>query len=216
MIAALFVDPRGAYANLSDVEVWDEKRDARLYAGPWPVVAHPPCARWCRLAGLVQKRWGHKKGDDGGCFASAPESVRRFGGVPEHPAWSEAFLAHGLGEPRPGAGWQGTLDGGAVCHVEQWHYGHRAKKATWLYALGCELPALTWTATQDNAVTAYVTDGGGDATRRGRKRAPALVSWCGNNVSAFEDRPRLGKKEAAASPPAFRDILLDMARSVRR
>src|SRR6266542_1132660 len=53
-VAALYVDPNGVYASLPDVEVWDEARDARLYAGPWPVVAHPPCARWCRLAGFVE------------------------------------------------------------------------------------------------------------------------------------------------------------------
>lgn len=67
MIAALFVDPRGCYANLPGVELWDEARDARLYQGPHPVVAHPPCTRWCRLAGLVEARWGYKRGEDGGC-----------------------------------------------------------------------------------------------------------------------------------------------------
>lgn len=229
MIAALFVETGGAYFGLEGVDPWDSKRDARLYAGPHPVVAHPPCSRWCRLAGLVQARWGHKKGDDGGCFASALASVRAFGGVLEHPAWSEAFVAHGLGEPSPGSGWQSTLDGGAVTHLEQWHYGHRAKKATWLYAFGiAELPAMRWGFTPDNDVTAYVTDGGGDVKRRAahpvrlrdsakreRARQGALISWCGNNVSAFEDRPRLGKKEACATPTAFRDALIDIARRAR-
>lgn len=214
MIAALFVAKGGVYFGLPDVEPWDESRDARTYAGPWSVVAHPPCSRWCRLAGLVEKRWGYKKGDDGGAFASALASVRRFGGVLEHPAWSDAFMAHGLGTPR-GGGWQRTLCGGAVTHIEQWHYGHRAKKATWLYAFGCELPALIWGMTPDNAVTAYVTDGGGDVKRRKAARPPALISWCGNHVASGENRPRLGAKEASATPLAFRDVLLSIARSAR-
>lgn len=53
MIAALYVERDGVYYGLPGVDPWDEERDARTYAGPWPVVAHPPCARWCRLAGLV-------------------------------------------------------------------------------------------------------------------------------------------------------------------
>jgi hypothetical protein len=80
VIAALFVDPKGCYADLPGVDVWDEARDARLYPGPYPVVAHPPCSRWCRLAGLVEAQWGHRRGDDGGCFASALASVRKWGG----------------------------------------------------------------------------------------------------------------------------------------
>ena len=77
MIAALYVDPKGVYAGLPDVEVWDEARDGRLYAGPWPVVAHPPCARWGRFwfGGPEWIKLHPRKvmGDDGGC--------RRFPGL---------------------------------------------------------------------------------------------------------------------------------------
>lgn len=194
VIAALFVEPRGCYADVPGVDLWDAERDARLYAGPWPVVAHPPCSRWCQLAGLVQARWGHKKGDDGGCFASALESVRRWGGVLEHPAYTAAFPAHGLPAPDRRGGWQRTLCGGAVCHVEQGRYGHRARKATWLYAHGVDLPEMRW------------------GYEKGDGQRP-LVSWCGNRVPLDGKRDRLGKREALATPQEFRDALLEIAGS---
>lgn len=103
-VAALFVEAWGAYYNIPDVDPWDISRDARLYEGPYPVVAHPPCTRWCQLAGLVEKRWGYKKGEDDGCFASALASVRKFGGVLEHPAFSHAWKAFGIGRPKTGGG----------------------------------------------------------------------------------------------------------------
>ena len=133
-IAALFVETGGHYFGLKGVDPWDVTRDARNYAGPWPVVAHPPCSRWCRLAGLVEARWGHKRGDDGGCFASALASVRRWGGVLEHPAYSDAWDAFDLPTPPTGGGWVRGICGGWSCYVEQARYGHDAKKATWLYA----------------------------------------------------------------------------------
>ncbi len=37
-VSALFVSPRGPYPGLV-ADIWDEKRDARLYTGPNPVVA---------------------------------------------------------------------------------------------------------------------------------------------------------------------------------
>lgn len=195
MIAALFVERGGCYYGLEDVDPWPLERDARLYAGPWPVVCHSPCSRWCQLAGLVQARWGHKKGDDGGCFASALESVRKWGGVLEHPAYSRAWDAYGLPKPKTG-GWHRELWGdGAVAHVEQIHYGHRARKATWLYAVAPVLPRLRWARARD-----------GDGA--------ALVSWCGYSKTATEARARISKKAASASPLEFRDVLLDIARSV--
>lgn len=185
-IAALYVQKGGAYWNLDGVDPWDEERDARLYDGPWPVVAHPPCSRWCRLAGLVEARWGHKRGEDGGCFAAALAAVRKFGGVLEHPAYSDAWAAFSLPTPFPGGGWQRGLCGGWSAHVEQVRYGHAAKKATWLYAFGVELPSLRWGSDPD-------------------QKSTALVSWCGNHVSSGETRPRLGKKAASATPPNSRN-----------
>lgn len=197
MIAALYVATGGCYFGLPDVDPWDEPRDARKYAGPWPVVAHPPCQRWCRLAGLVEARWGYKRGDDGGTFASALAAVRRWGGVLEHPAYSDAWAAHGLTRPRPGGGWHRDISGGWSAHVEQRHYGHKAKKATWLYAYGVDrLPSLRRGAIPD-------------AT----EKAPALVSWCANRVASGERRPRLGHKAASATPVEFRDLLLSIART---
>lgn len=197
MIAALYVERTGVYAGLDGVDLWDESRDARLYAGPWPVVAHPPCSRWCRLAGLVEARWGHKKGDDGGTFAAALKSVRAFGGVLEHPAYSDAWRAFGLPTPKRHGGWFGNERIGYVTHVEQNPYGHPAKKATWLYAFGCELPRLKWGSDLDT-------------------RSKALVSWCGNHVSSGEVRPRVGKKSASLTPIEFRDVLIAMAQSVEQ
>jgi len=195
-VAALYVQRGGAYYGLEGVDPWDEQRDARLYAGPHPVVAHPPCSRWCRLAGLVEARWGHKRGDDGGCFAAALASVRAWGGVLEHPAYSDAWAAFDLPAPPQHGGWVRGFCGGWACHVEQVKYGHPAKKATWLYAFDVDLPALLWGSTADGAST-------------------ALVSWCGNRTRADEKRPRVGKAQASKSPPAFRDLLLSMARTAR-
>ena len=194
MIAALFVQRGGVYYGIPDVDPWPESRDARLYPGPWPVVAHPPCSRWCRLAGLVEARWGHRRGEDGGCFASALASVRRWGGVLEHPAYSDAWAAFDLPRPPSSGGWVRGFDGGWTCQVEQGRYGHAAKKSTWLYAHGVrDLPTLHWGSIPD--------------------RYPSLVSRCRNH-SPEDTRPRIGNREASATPPAFRDLLLDLARSV--
>lgn len=196
MIAALYVEKGGVYYGLPDVDPWDEERDARLYAGPHPVVAHPPCARWCRLAGLVEARWGHKRGEDGGCFAAALAAVRKWGGVLEHPAYSDAWAAFDLPRPSRYGGWHRGICGGWSAHVEQGRYGHPAKKATWLYAFGVDLlPALAWGFDPD-------------------QRSKALVSWCGNYTDKFDKRPRVGKAVAARTPDAFRAVLINMALGV--
>jgi hypothetical protein len=146
MVDVIFAEKNGTYADVPNLDIWDIKRDARLYAGGGPVVAHPPCARWCLLASLVEARYGHKKGDDGGCFTSALATVRRVGGVLEHPAYSAAWEAFGLNRPPSRGGWVTADDlGGWTCQVDQSRYGHKARKSTWLLVYGAPaLPELRW------------------------------------------------------------------------
>lgn len=187
-VAALYVQEGGIYFGLPDVEPWDERRDALTYEGPYPVVAHPPCARWGRMAEVAFGRpTGGRLGDDGGRFQAALASVREWGGVLEHPEASKAFDHFTLGHPQPGT-WQRTLCGGWVTEVEQGHYGHRTRKATWLYAVRTCLPKLP---AGSSAPEGYVP-----------------------NASKGEAFTRLSRKQRAATPLAFRDMLLNMARSV--
>jgi hypothetical protein len=150
-VAALYVATNGCYFGLDDVEPWDAARDARLYEGPHPVVAHPPCERWGRYwyGGPMLHAQGRRKqkGDDDGCFAHALRAVKAYGGVLEHPAATHAWRAFNIVAPPSEGGWvpAGIFHPGAfTCHVEQGHYGHRARKATWLFAVASNLPTLTW------------------------------------------------------------------------
>jgi hypothetical protein len=206
MIAALYVEEGGAYYGLDGVDPWPEARDARLYAGPWPVVAHPPCARWSRLAGFTEARFGYKRGEDGGCFAAALASVREFGGVIEHPAYTAAWKRYELPKPITYLGWTLAFDGGASCYVEQGRYGLPVKKATWLYAYGVELPELEWGFTPDAHGDEPNSEWGGLDNWRDRWTKSGRLG---------DDHFNSGLRSTSTTPPAFRDVLLDMARSAQ-
>lgn len=212
MIAALFVATGGVYYGLPDVDPWDQARDARLYTGPWPVVAHPPCERWGRYwNGGPSAKTPRELGADDGCFAAALRAVRIWGGVLEHPEASHAWRKHDLIPPKRGGGWS-LADGigsdagfmpGWTCCVEQGHYGHPARKATWLYACGVELPRLQW------------------GPARGRRRLEEGFHSKESARAARRDpnwkpRNRLSSYECLATPILFRDLLLDMARSAQQ
>lgn len=200
MIAALYVVKDGCYYGLPDVDPWDKARDARLYAGPWPIVAHPPCERWGRYWGGSPTTWPRKiLGADDGCFASALAAVRRFGGVLEHPEGSHAWRAFQLAMPfRDGAWINADLEGGWTCCVEQGAYGHRARKRTWLYALGVTLPSLKWGRADGDFVR--LEDGFHSAEER---RRAIKTGAC----------QRLSAGQRAATPLPFRDLLLSIART---
>lgn len=205
MIAALYVEKDGAYFGLDGVDPWDEQRDARKYAGPWPVVAHPPCQRWGKLwAGqpLWIKRTGERKvkGDDGGCFKHALYVVRKCGGVLEHPKDSHAWPYFGLNKPPQKGGWvSADFYGGWTCCVEQGRYGHYARKPTWLLAYGCDLPELDWGISEPKFPEWAIEKHG----LAWCKRAGELAFMGGGTDSS----PRIG------TPPAFKQLLIDMARS---
>lgn len=188
-VSALYVDPRGPYPKLV-ADWWDEKRDARNYAGPNPVVAHPPCQLWTNLAGVNFKRHGgphNRPGNDAGCFDAALCSVLRWGGVLEHPAGSYAWSTFGLETPRAGC-WLGGAKGW-TCEIWQSAYGHRARKRTWLFYSGAVSPfALDWS------------------------RFP------GTHQCGWFDRakPTLGKRESSATPQLLAEWLIELAAQAKR
>lgn len=188
-VAALYVDDaRTPYATIAGVEAWGEARDATSYEGPWPVVAHPPCGPWSRLAHLC----GPALRAQSSLALLAVEQVRRWGGVLEHPSHSKLWAACQL--PPPG----GIPDshGGFTVAVEQWWWGHRAVKPTWLYVVGASLPPVP------PAVGVRPPSGGAAA----RRRDPALRSML----------ERLPKTQRHLTPPSFAAWLVSAAESVRR
>ena len=214
MIAVLFADPGGVYGRLDlalplgelaplgeTLDVWAPPRDARDYADEHPVVAHPPCAAWCRLAGLREAVHGLRRGQDGGCFEAALAAVRRCGGVLEHPAYSGAWKHFGLPRPDRAGGWSDPDEHrGRSCHVEQGLYGFPTPKPTWLYAVAGELPELRW-GRSGPASARWDTPQmiGGLYGQRPRKGV------------AVDSRPRIRGRAASATPPAFARELLRIA-----
>jgi hypothetical protein len=198
-VSALFVDHAGSYADAVGVDLWPAERDARRYPGSLPVIAHPPCERWGRYwHGSPRKPHQYQLGDDGGCFAAALAAVRQWGGVLEHPAYSFAFKHFRLPHPPSEGGWLITFDGW-VCHVEQGHYGHIARKATWLYVVSQERPAdLIWGPSEQRLPQIALERHGYEKARR-----TGVMAYVGG-----KDKKRI----RSATPPAFRDVLLSLAR----
>lgn len=196
-IAALFVLSDGPYSELKNVDLWDKERDARLYSGPLPVVAHPPCERWGRYwSGGPSAKVKRKLGDDDGCFESALKSVRKFGGVLEHPEASHAFKKFGLPIPSWKGGWTTPDDyGGRSCCVAQGKYGHAARKMTWLYLVGTSYPELSWGPCKGGVRLDL-----GFHSAEERKRA-IKTGIC----------QRLSKRQRTVTPGPFRDLLIKLA-----
>ena len=190
VVAALFVQPDGCYSSDDRIDPWPEIRDARKYTGTLPVVAHPPCQLWGAMASVNYARWGgehNRPGNDKGCFKSAIDNVRRVGGVLEHPAKSKAFECYGIEKPK-GTGWSKSSCGGWVCEVWQSAYGHKANKATWLYYYGKRAPTdMIWDRPTGTHQVGY-------PDRRGKAR----------------NKPTLSKKEANATPEAFKEALINL------
>ncbi|MFZ1962021.1 MAG: hypothetical protein WAU78_00875 [Roseiarcus sp.] len=207
LIAALYVETGGVYFGVDGVDPWDEDRDARHYPGPYRVVAHPPCQRWGRFwHGSTRKPHQFQFGDDKGCFKAALAAVRCFGGVLEHPADSGAWNSpnhptrpgFGLPIPERGGGWTKPDEhGGRSCCVDQGHYGHKARKRTWLYAAGIRFPDLIWGACTQR-IPQWMIDRYGYAKAR---KIGVIAMEGGKDKQAKRSR----------SPIQFRDLLIEMS-----
>ena len=200
-ISALFVETDGCYFNLKGVEPWDRERDARLYSGPHPVIAHPPCQRWGRYwHGAPNKPHQYKLGTDEGCFGSALASVRAYGGVLEHPKDSNAWKFFGLTQPPHTGGWvKSDGYGGFTCCVEQGHYGHVSRKMTWLYVCHTKTPELAWGRSEQKIHPIALKKYGYEKARR-----IGMMAMIGG-----KDKTKLRN----ATPVEFRDLLISIAKT---
>jgi hypothetical protein len=197
-VAALYVDPRGPYPKMPGVECWDETRDARLYDGPHPVVAHPPCKNWSSLRHLATT-------NESDCGLIAFAQVRKFGGVLEQPNGSRLFEA--VAAPMPGRG--RCADVGETIEVEQVAWGHVARKKTWLYFVGIDRYLVLAGVKTGGTVTHWCSGfrSSTHATPKRYKQNGCAVPP-GIKVCSAQQRRR--------TPPLFAEWLVSLARSVRQ
>lgn len=193
IVAALYIDPRGPYPKMPGVDCWDESRDARKYDGPHPVVAHPPCGPWGKLAFC-------SKFQPKDCGPRAVEQVRKFGGVLEHPAGSHLFAAC--------AALPGELPdafGGRTIEVEQVRWGHVARKRTWLYLIGVH---DVGTMPPPRDPTHWCS-----GFRLSKRAAPASYKRTGCAVP--EGIKVCSAQQRRRTPVAFAEFLVSLARNSR-
>jgi len=170
-VAALFVRSDSIYKSMPGVDAWDIERDARGYAGPWPVVAHPPCRAWGQLRHMANPRPDEKQ-----LAIFAVSEVRRCGGVLEHPKQSKLWPVAGLPEP-------GEVDafGGWTLPIDQNWWGYRAKKSTRLYIVGCspsDIPEMPIVLGEATHVIGSSSSGKPGTTKAEREHTPpALAKW---------------------------------------
>jgi hypothetical protein len=135
MISVLFAMKDSVYNKIAGLDVWDKERDASTFPGGNVIIAHPPCAQWGRMRGLAHDRPIEK--------SFGPLSinlVRRFGGIVEHPTASTLWKHCSV--PMPGS--KDKFGGFTIC-IDQFWFGHLAKKNTILYIVGCnerDLPVI--------------------------------------------------------------------------
>ena len=181
-MSVLFARSDSNYYALQGTDVYDMARNALTYPGGTPVIAHPPCRAWGRLSHMASPRLGER--------ALAPWAVyqvRENGGVLEHPAnsklWRDLTLPTGKDV---------DLYGGYTLAVDQFWWGHKARKKTWLYVVGVprkELPATP--------------------LRFGR--ATHTIGACAKYKSAYK-RPEVTHAEREHTPVAMAQWLLEVAR----
>lgn len=200
MINALFVESNGPYFNDKRIIPWDIERNAFNCKNELPAICHPPCKRWGRYwSGGPSVKNRRKLGDDSQSFAFCLWYVRTFGGVIEHPEASHAYSYYGLKKPPISGGWIECDDyGGKACCVYQGHYGHKAKKATWLYINKIKPIELIWGKSQG----IKIDEGFHSKEDAIKKRA----------LDDFVPCKRLTKKERMETPEEFKNTLIELVK----
>lgn len=179
-VAVLFARRDSIYKTLPGCDVWDEDRDARIWPGGAPVVAHPPCRLWGGLSHLStadkREKW---------CGIMAVSAVRIWGGCLEHPQRSKLWKTASLPAPDEG---RDEFGGFTVAFPQMW-FGHPAEKWTWIYVCGIAPAQVPEIPFRLGEATHKVTNGGEhpragepgyrpEVTRYWRDATPwALANW---------------------------------------
>lgn len=127
MISALFVREDSIYKHLN-VDSWDIERNALRWPGGNACICHPPCRAWGKLRHFANPKKGEKE-----LAIFSIEMIRKWGGVLEHPQGSNLWSYMDL--PAPG---QYDVYGGFTICLDQFWFGHKARKRTYLYVNGCD------------------------------------------------------------------------------
>ena len=117
------------------------------------------------------------------------------------PPCSQAWSYFGIKRPARGFGW--TLAdkvGGYTCYVEQGHYGHFARKPTWLYVARATLSELRWEKLPQRIHPVALAKHGYEKARR-----IGMMAMVGG-----KDKTKIRN----ATPIEFRDLLIGIAMSV--
>lgn len=131
----LFADKHSIYKKIG-CNVYDLERNALTYKDKKPCIYHPPCRTWSRLRGLAKNHPGEHL-----LAVWSVLRIWRYSGVLEHPAQSTLWKTMNL--PKPGS--PPDIYGGFSISVNQFWFGHKAEKNTWLYIKGItinEVPVI--------------------------------------------------------------------------
>lgn len=171
MSVVLFTQKNSIYQDLG-CDCWGIERDATRYTGSDPVIAHPPCRAWSRVRGLAKPLPGERE-----LAFVAIQIVRKNGGVLEHPSSSTLFPEF---LPLPGS--FDSFGGYSIC-IDQFWFGHKCRKATLLYVVGCSQKQLPPIPYRLDAITHTVGrskanryNGKKEISKKGREATPVLLA----------------------------------------
>lgn len=132
-VSVLCAHRRSVYCGFDDVTVYDDRRDARLFDGVGPVVAHPPCRAWSAFT----RHQAKPPADEILLWPWCVAVISICGGVLEHPAYSRLFDFCDI--PTPG---ESPRRGLWSMAIDQSWFGFCASKRTWLVFSGIDRDQL--------------------------------------------------------------------------
>lgn len=162
-VTALFTRTNSIYNKLG-IETWDINKDALNWPGGNAIIAHPPCRAWGDLRGMAKPRPGEKQ-----LAIWAIGQIRKWGGILEHPAKSQLWNEMNLPLRDNKDEW-----GGWTLCIDQYWFGHKARKRSNLYIVGCEPKNIPPYAIKYEPVTTTVER----LSRQAREATPEpMAKW---------------------------------------